>query len=134
MYADLDGESHFEDLTFAFEAIDATLGRTVPVASTEIIVNRVTASPRLAGWHHAPRRQYVIVLSGEFELEVSDGNVREVGPGSIYLVEDLSGKGHCMRVPAGVEVCIVFVPLQDQTPDHMRSGAAHRVGLSPIRM
>jgi hypothetical protein len=84
MYADSDGESHFQDLTFAFQVVDATLGRTLPLASTEIIFNRVTASPRLSSWHHAPRRQYVIVLSGEFELEVSDGNVRRARPGSIY--------------------------------------------------
>ncbi len=118
MYADSSGESHFQDLTFPFRAIDSSIGRTLPLASTEIIFNQVTASPRLAGWHHAPRRQYVIVLSGEFELEVSDGAVRRVRPGSVYLVEDLSGKGHCMRVPADMEVCIAFVPLQDQTPDH----------------
>ena len=117
MYADSEGESHFQDLTFAFQVVDATLGRTLPLASTEIIFNQVTASPRLANWHHAPRRQYVIVLSGEFELEVSDGNVRRVRPGSTYLVEDLSGKGHCMRVPAWVEACIAFIPLQDQTPE-----------------
>lgn len=117
MYADSGGESHFQDLTFAFQAVDATIGRTQPLASTEIIFNQVTASPRLAGWHHAPRRQYVIVLSGEFELEVSDGNVRRVGPGSTYLVEDVSGKGHCMRVPAGAQVCIAFIPLQDQATE-----------------
>jgi hypothetical protein len=118
MYADSDGESHFQDLLFAFQAVDPTLGRTVPLASTEIIFNQVTASARLASWHHAPRRQYVIVLNGEFELEVSDGTVRRVHPGSIYLVEDLSGKGHCMRLPAQGEACIAFIPLQDQAPDH----------------
>ena len=118
MYADSDGESHFEDLAFAFRAVDATIGRTLPLASTEIIFNQVTASPRLDGWHHAPRRQYVIVLSGEFELEVSDGSVRQVRPGSVYLVEDVEGKGHCMRVPVGLEACIAFIPLLDQTIAH----------------
>ena len=39
-----------------------------------------------------------LYLSGEIEAEVSDGDVRRFGPGSITLVEDLSGKGHASRV------------------------------------
>jgi uncharacterized cupin superfamily protein len=116
MYADGDGESHFEDLPLDFQVVDATLGRTSPLAAREIIFNQVSASPRLDNWHHAPRRQYVIVLSGEFDLVVSDGRTRRVGPGSAYIVEDVSGKGHRMRVPPDAEVCVAVIPLADAEP------------------
>src|ERR1700719_425699 len=49
---------------------------------------------RVADWHTAPRRQYVITLSGHGELEISGGKKLLVGPGSIELVEDVTGKGH----------------------------------------
>ena len=45
-----------------------------------------------------PRRQFVLGLVGELEVEVSDGEVRRFGPGSVILVEDTSGKGHLSRV------------------------------------
>src|SRR5256886_9663951 len=45
-------------------------------------------------WHTAPRRQYVITLSGQGELEVAGGKKIPVGPGHIELVEDTTGKGH----------------------------------------
>ena len=49
---------------------------------------------RVADWHTAPRRQYVITLSGHAELEVAGGKKISLGPGSIDLVEDTTGKGH----------------------------------------
>jgi hypothetical protein len=52
---------------------------------------------RVADWHTAPRRQYVITLSGHGELEISGGKKISVGPGSINLVEDVTGKGHITR-------------------------------------
>lgn len=49
-------------------------------------------------WHNAPRRQYVIILSGETEFGIGDGTVRRVGPGDVLLAEDLTDKGHTTRV------------------------------------
>jgi quercetin dioxygenase-like cupin family protein len=33
-------------------------------------------------------------LKGKFEITVSDGETRLLGPGDLGLVEDLTGKGH----------------------------------------
>jgi len=52
----------------------------------------------VADWHTAPRRQYVITLSGHGEVELIDGTKIALGPGSIDLAEDLTGKGHITRV------------------------------------
>ena len=68
---------------------------------------------RVADWHTAPRRQYVITLSGHAELEVAGGKKISIGPGNIDLVEDTTGKGHITR---NVEDRIVVtIPLDDQT-------------------
>ena len=48
-------------------------------------------------WHPAPFRQYVITLSGRVELELVGGRKLNFGPGSVFLAEDLTGKGHVSR-------------------------------------
>jgi hypothetical protein len=48
--------------------------------------------------HPAPRRQVVIVLDGEFEIETSDGDRRTFSPGGFALFEDTTGRGHVTRV------------------------------------
>jgi len=53
------------------------------------------------GWfgdlHPAPTRQFLILLSGEVEMETLDGMVKHFGPGAIVLLEDTWGKGHRTR-------------------------------------
>lgn len=64
-------------------------------------------------WHPAPRRELVIYLSGEGEIEASDGEVRELTPGTVLLAEDTRGKGHITRVTGSSEVSLVIVLLPD---------------------
>ena len=64
-------------------------------------------------WHPAPRRQFLVYIAGEMEAEASDGEVRRLGPGSIALVEDTTGKGHRSRVVGATEVINVIVQLPD---------------------
>ena len=47
-------------------------------------------------WHPSPDPQYLIVLQGFAEVEVSDGELRQFGPGSVILMED-TGIGHTTR-------------------------------------
>ncbi len=49
-------------------------------------------------WHTAPEKQYIIMLDGEIEIEVSDGEKRKFRGGDILLVEDVDGRGHETRV------------------------------------
>jgi hypothetical protein len=62
-------------------------------------------------WHPAPRRQFVLVLLGELEVEVSDGEVRRFGPGSFCLVEDTTGTGHVSRVVSSTRMLAAAIPL-----------------------
>ena len=62
-------------------------------------------------WHPAPRRQFFLILSGEVECTVSDGERRVFGPGSVVLVEDTSGKGHASKVVGSKDVVAAMVVL-----------------------
>jgi quercetin dioxygenase-like cupin family protein len=74
-----------------------------------------TAPPgRVADWHTAPRRQYVITLSGRGEVELNDGTKLQLGPGSIDLAEDLTGKGHITRVVGNEPRVTLAIPVAEK--------------------
>jgi hypothetical protein len=118
VYSDSSGASHFSD-----DQIDFSLADYAPPAPP-ISVSDVTqvdgvvflSSP--IGWfgafHPAPRRQFIFFLSGELEVEVSDGEKRRFGPGSVLVVEDTAGQGHASRVVGGKRAYIVAVPITDR--------------------
>ena len=62
--------------------------------------------------HPAPRRQFVVVLDGEFEIETSDGDRRTVSPGDGMFFEETTGAGHVTRVLRG-PASFVAVSLAD---------------------
>ena len=45
------------------------------------------------------------------EVQVSDGEVRKFGPGSMVLHEDTTGKGHLSRVVGPTDALTVMVQL-----------------------
>jgi hypothetical protein len=69
---------------------------------------------RVADWHTAPRRQYVITLSGHAELEVAGGEKISLGPGDIDLVEDTTGKGHITRTVGTEDRVTIQIPISDR--------------------
>lgn len=112
IYADAEGESHFEDLEFTFEQTDL-----VPPAPPVLMTALEDASryafelvhPGWHGdWHPVPQRLLAVYLSGAGMIEASDGEVRDLVPGTILLAEDTSGKGHISRV-TGTEDMLVFI-------------------------
>ncbi len=65
-------------------------------------------------WHPAPRRQFVIILSGQLEIGLGDGSKHVFGAGDARLVEDTTGQGHTTRV-LGAQPCVTAtVPLAAQ--------------------
>jgi len=73
----------------------------------ERVFFRETAGHPPLGWHHPPRRQYLLMLEGEMEIETSDGSKRKIGTGQILLAEDTAGKGHLTR-PADRTVAVAL--------------------------
>lgn len=87
-----DGKSHVEELDLSKHPELTSL-----MAAKGIVF--ATAQPgRFSDWHNAPRRQFVITLSGEGEIGLEDGTKHRFGPGHVNLAEDLTGKGHTTRV------------------------------------
>jgi hypothetical protein len=112
IYADSDGESHFEDVDVALEsqARDSDVSALYPATG---VIFRRSPSDQFIDWHPAPRRQFVVTLSGEAEVEASDGEIRKIGPGTVMLAEDITGKGHVTRGMGTQERLSLFIPVPD---------------------
>ena len=91
LYTGADGKSHVEPIPLA-KTPDWGKG----LATTQISF-RETPAGNFQDWHPAPRRQFVIILSGQLEIGFSDGTKQVFGPGDARLVEDTTGKGHTTR-------------------------------------
>ncbi len=97
VYTGSDDESHFEDLDIPLEDLGAIGSMSKPMDATSILFRETGAGYDL-GFHNAPRRQFVIMLSGgRVELEVASGETRVLGPGDVLLAEDTTGHGHISR-------------------------------------
>ncbi len=113
IFADESGTSHMEELSIALDRMDSA--SSVPpiqvAAPIEVSTARFSVMDPgfVADWHPAPRVQYSLHLSGELEVETGDGHVRQLGPGSIVLLEDVSGQGHRTRVVGEQPVVGVFL-------------------------
>jgi hypothetical protein len=95
IYADADGNSHIQELPIATKP--GKTRRTETAAVTGLTYADYTASS-VEDWHRAPGRQFSISMSGEIEVEVSDGKKHAIHAGDIVFLEDLQGKGHITRI------------------------------------
>ena len=102
-----DGESHFEDVSAEdFANMANRLGQGA------IEVNQRPA-PSFSDYHTAPRRQYVVILSGIAEFETADGTKRRLHPGDVLVAEDVTGHGHIARGIGNDMRVSLAVPLAD---------------------
>ena len=110
LYTGLDGESHFEDIEVPLDDRSGSIRQSEPLAATEIVF-RETDGNYNYDWHNAPRRQFIIQLEGEVEIEIGDGTKRRFGPGDIMLAEDIKGRGHIARAVKNQPRKAIVVPL-----------------------
>jgi hypothetical protein len=96
VYTGADEESHFEDLELPLRDL-GRVGRMTSLQSATGIVFRENDGDYELDFHNAPRRQYVVNLSGSVELEAGDGTKHLLRPGDVLLAEDLTGRGHISR-------------------------------------
>ncbi|MCP2342589.1 cupin domain-containing protein [Actinomadura rupiterrae] len=61
--------------------------------------------------HPAPRRQWVVMLRGTIEVEVTDGGRRRFGPGDMVFVDDTTGKGHVTTGIGPAPFEALFIPV-----------------------
>jgi uncharacterized cupin superfamily protein len=102
LYTGTDGQSHFEE-------VEVEVGK---IQAGEGIIFRQAPPGHVQNWHPAPRRQYVVTLSGQGEIEIGDGTKRRFGPGDIMLADDTTGRGHITRVVGNQPRLYVAIPVK----------------------
>ena len=98
LVADMSGGSRFESIT-----VPVTLQQFAPPAQPFSVSSLQQASHcgflhLPVGWvgeaHPSPIRMWIFVLQGQMRFEASDGESRDIFPGSGLLLEDTHGLGH----------------------------------------
>jgi quercetin dioxygenase-like cupin family protein len=103
VYATPDGGSRVEELTISPEA--------KPIDITRMTAGAYRGSGATApDWHTAPRKQFAINMTGELEVELTDGTRRRIGAGDLVFLEDVTGKGHVTRALGPITNLFLHVP------------------------
>ena len=107
IYTADDGNSHWEAIS-----LEKTADWTSNLSASHIVF-REDPVGKFMDWHPAPRRQFVIILSGSLEIGFGDGTKKIFGQGDARLVEDTTGRGHTTAVHGSEPCVIATVPLDD---------------------
>ena len=113
IYSDSDGCSHFEIKNVGLESKDyAPPAPPLNTSTLESADNSVFLELPVGwygDWHPTPVRQWLILMSGECEFEVGDGERLIRKAGDVVLLDDTSGKGHQTKVLRNVAVRIAAI-------------------------
>ncbi|MDA1128409.1 MAG: hypothetical protein O2913_06905 [Chloroflexi bacterium] len=115
VYTGPDGNSVIDEREFEmteFQDTEGSHGLASPIEQTPGISFRQYEAGYFLGFHTAPRRQYSISLTGSIELGTPDGTVKQYGPGTVLLAEDLEGTGHSTRVIGSEPRFAIIIPLE----------------------
>ncbi|MEZ5722732.1 MAG: cupin domain-containing protein [Paracoccaceae bacterium] len=113
LYTDAAGESHWRSTGVTLEEqVFAPPAQGILVSEAEAA--KATLFLRLpAGWnepqHPTPKRQTLVCLRGAVDVTASDGEVRRIGPGDVWRMEDRTGKGHHTAVVGDADFDAVMI-------------------------
>ena len=116
MFTGTDNRSHLEEVKLGLERETSEVESAVlrPLEGRANIRISTGTMPEL---HPAPRDQYLVVLEGELDVIVGDGQQMPIGPGDVVQVEDTSGEGHVLRFRNGCQRYVfLFAPISAGTP------------------
>ena len=111
IYTGSDGLAHAEQ-------IDVKLTPLVVHEQTEMVSERLKVASSyfvslppgsFTDWHAATARRYVVTLSGRAEIEVAGGQKIPLEPGHALQIEDVTGKGHTLRILGKANWIALFV-------------------------
>jgi hypothetical protein len=111
LYTGSDEKSYFEDIELKFGGAQKIL--TTDSRPAQMAVFRCVPPGTVLDLHPAPRRQYLITMSGSWEIEASNGVKRIFKPGDVMLADDTTGEGHRSRVLGSEPHIFMTVPLAD---------------------
>lgn len=106
IYTGDDSEAHFQDVEVEFDSEQA--GAYSPSYPVERLFFRSFPPQHEVDWHVAPRRQWVLVVSGVMEVECKH-EIRRFRPGDVLFLEDLTGRGHITRNIEGTRL-LAYLP------------------------
>ena len=113
IYSLADGTTAMEQLAVPLGP-DRT-GLTSKLLAGPGVMIRRSNPGRFAPWHPAPRRQIIVTLGGWGEMETGDGQKVRCTPGTLALVEDVTGVGHQTWTDPEHGWHMLFIPLDDDT-------------------
>jgi hypothetical protein len=96
IYTGADNESHLTEEEIPIDINGRVGAHSAPIKISEISFIESVDTIEY-DWHPAPRRQMVIALEGDFEVETADGTRHLFKPGDILIAEDTTGHGHIAR-------------------------------------
>lgn len=111
LYTGNDQKTHFEEIELNFGGNQPMLTTDARVATSAVF--RSAPVGLVIDRHPAPRRQFLVTLSGSWEIEASNGVKRVFKSGDVMLADDTSGEGHISRVLGGEPHIFMTVPLAD---------------------
>jgi hypothetical protein len=112
IYTGPDGKTKAEDFEIPLKPRDRGSDLSTSVAVTSLQVRRTNQNYYL-DWHPASRRQLVVTLSGESEIELEGGRKIRLRPGHILLAEDTTGQGHISRAVASKDRITLDIALAE---------------------
>ncbi len=118
LYTDNSGVSHFKDGGVEFASVNFAppappVGLSNYLSASQMVFFSIPAG-WFGDWHPAPKKQFFFCLSGEAELIVGDGEKRRFRAGDVFLLEDVTGRGHTTRVIGDAAFVAAIVQLADQ--------------------
>ena len=112
LYTGPDGKTHVEEYEVPLKPQGRGTELSDAVGVKDLQFRRTNQDYNL-DWHPAPRRQFVVTLSGESEIELDGGRKLRLGPGHILLAEDTTGQGHISRAVGTDDRISLFITLGD---------------------
>ena len=111
VYSDENGDSQFEDVDIELfnNGEIGQLSKNIDVKSLQF---RKVSPNYDYDFHHAPQKQYIVLLDGGVEITTSLGETRQFQTGEILLMEDTTGKGHKTKNLERRERTSIFIHLK----------------------
>ena len=113
VYSTDDGESHFQDVELPTSLVPSGAYERSAVRPAGETNFAIQPPGFFADWHPAPSRRFFVMISGVCEVGTSDGETRTFRGGDVLLLEDVTGRGHTMRVTGDSPRVAMHVTLED---------------------
>jgi hypothetical protein len=87
-----DNETHFEELEIPLQGSGTLHASDRIAAETVMFLDNRRAAGDAGGFHNAPQRQLVVMLSGVHEVRTASGESRRWGTGDVFFPDDTTGR------------------------------------------